>query len=522
MRKLLVIFMLYASILHGQVTMQKQLFGTQAETGSAICNLPGGGFVVSGTTTSFGAGMKDIFITRFDSSGTQVWSRVIGTPNDDTCYSITTTLDGNLVLTGLTWGGTLGNSDALLAKISGSGQLLWTKVFGTSVRDAGIKVVATPDSGFIAGGFVQYPVTFNPVMGSPTNAYIKRYDKQGNELWTQYFASLSCHNFMGELVSASNGDIFIFLGRQCQVNPPNYVNDNLIARISATGQLLWQKTFNAFSPYSVIPTSDNGVFMTNSGTGADFYAAKIDSAGNFVFGKTYGFFSLITATAITDVSGNGYLVTGSILPTVLDTLGTFFIRMNENGMPVWAKYHNISAQYALSYVHTTALTDGRLAMVNDGQELHIAITDSNAMPLCQNARTLTVYVNTFNISLTSENQVNVAPTVLTASPVISFSAAAFSESNSCQPSSTIGIAEQETPFTFSVSPNPSDGLFTFKTTASGSKAISVLNMLGETVFTSNTVAQQLELDLRGEARGVYFVHMTNERGDRTTAKVVVR
>jgi hypothetical protein len=85
-----------------------------------------------------------------------------------------------------------------------------------------------------------------------------------------------------------------------------------------------------------------------------------------------------------------------------------------------------------------------------------------------------------------------------------------------------GTNELNAENTFTLAPNPSDGLFTFKTTASGTKAISVVNMLGETVFTSNTAAQQLDLDLRGEARGVYFVHMTNEKGERTTAKVVVR
>lgn len=85
-----------------------------------------------------------------------------------------------------------------------------------------------------------------------------------------------------------------------------------------------------------------------------------------------------------------------------------------------------------------------------------------------------------------------------------------------------GTNELNAENTFTLAPNPSDGLFTFKTTASGTKSISVVNLLGETVFASNTAAQQVELDLRGEARGVYFVNMTNEKGERTTAKIVVR
>lgn len=76
--------------------------------------------------------------------------------------------------------------------------------------------------------------------------------------------------------------------------------------------------------------------------------------------------------------------------------------------------------------------------------------------------------------------------------------------------------------TFTLAPNPSDGLFTLNTQAAGMKAVSVVNLLGETVFESNTAEQNLFIDLREKARGVYFVNMTNEKGERTTAKLVVR
>ena len=87
-----------------------------------------------------------------------------------------------------------------------------------------------------------------------------------------------------------------------------------------------------------------------------------------------------------------------------------------------------------------------------------------------------------------------------------------------------GLNENVKAFESSIVPNPSNGLFTIrlnKQTAISS--IQVYNLIGKQLRTLSIgeVTQQIDMNLAGLDRGVYFVQI-NSKGRRVVEKVVIR
>jgi hypothetical protein len=68
-----------------------------------------GGYLVLGTTSSYGAGGRDIFL---------LWAKTYGTSSNETPRSIYPTSDGNFVIVG--WSGYGGNDNVLILKVNPS------------------------------------------------------------------------------------------------------------------------------------------------------------------------------------------------------------------------------------------------------------------------------------------------------------------------------------------------------------------------------------------------------------------
>ena len=80
-----------------------------------------------GALTGTNAGWRDIFLTKYDSSGTQQWMRQTGTSAGDEGMGVAVDSSGNAYVTGMTYGaltGTnAGDSDIFLMKYDTDGNL---------------------------------------------------------------------------------------------------------------------------------------------------------------------------------------------------------------------------------------------------------------------------------------------------------------------------------------------------------------------------------------------------------------
>jgi uncharacterized delta-60 repeat protein len=80
-----------------------KIFGFKSkEWANAITRMPNGGFLVAGTTKSFGFGANDFYLIELNSKGSSIWANVYGGENKDMAHSVTRTTDGRYIVVGET------------------------------------------------------------------------------------------------------------------------------------------------------------------------------------------------------------------------------------------------------------------------------------------------------------------------------------------------------------------------------------------------------------------------------------
>ena len=111
-----------------------------------------GGYVITGRTSSFGAGSTDIFLTRLDAAGAIQWTKTYGGSNTEMCEDVDQTSDGGFILSCWTGTQTFGGDDALLIRTNANGDTLWTRQYGQSGGDFPYSVYQANDGGFVTTG----------------------------------------------------------------------------------------------------------------------------------------------------------------------------------------------------------------------------------------------------------------------------------------------------------------------------------------------------------------------------------
>ena len=110
----------------------KQLGTSSSDYGSSVTTDSSDNIYVTGWTTgkldgNTNSGRYDIFLIKYNSSGTKQWTKLLGTPSSDTGRGVTTDSSVNIYVTGETYGGLDGNTnsgveDIFLVKYNSSGQ----------------------------------------------------------------------------------------------------------------------------------------------------------------------------------------------------------------------------------------------------------------------------------------------------------------------------------------------------------------------------------------------------------------
>ena len=80
-----------------------------------------GNYVLAGWTRSLGAGGKDVYLLKIDVNGDTVWTRIIGGVNDDEGRTVVETSDGGYVVGGSTESYGAGASDIYILKVDVDG-----------------------------------------------------------------------------------------------------------------------------------------------------------------------------------------------------------------------------------------------------------------------------------------------------------------------------------------------------------------------------------------------------------------
>ena len=237
------------------------------------------GYAVAGLTHSFGAGQDDFLVFKLDTDGSLAWARTFGGTDDDCAYSISQTTDGGYVVAGSTESFGVGSTNFLILKLDPSGNLSWAKTFGGVSRHEARSIIQTSDSGYAVTGWI-----YGFGAGS-SDFLVLKLDPDGSIEWARTFGGTGWDESVSVIQTVDGGYAVTGLTHSFSVG----WGDFLVLKLDPDGSLEWAKTFGGTSydyVYSIIQTTDGGYAVAGRtrsfGTGLDdLLVLKLGADGDY-------------------------------------------------------------------------------------------------------------------------------------------------------------------------------------------------------------------------------------------------
>ena len=295
----LIILLLCCEGLYAQTLFTRVFGGSSYDTGAEVIQTPDGGYLVAGTTGSFGVESGQVLLFKTDTEGYVEWRRFYGGDYADQAVSMELSADGNLIIAGNTE--TAENSyQAYAIKLNMDGDTLWTRNYGGPDWDFCRQVTALPDSGFALFG-----QTYSSGEG---DFFLVRIDGDGDTLWTKTYGGPALES--GESISQPVDGGFYLAGYTESYG--DGMTDMYIIRTDENGDTIWTKTYGGTLDdfcYSVATTADTGYVLAggtyNNTPGlSDMVVRKESNAVSWVKHEPRSSSSFFTDVIIEPGSGN--------------------------------------------------------------------------------------------------------------------------------------------------------------------------------------------------------------------------
>jgi len=155
--------------LNGNVLWKKIFFREESggDVALAVHQLGDKGYIIGGFTQSSSWAS---YIIRTDSLGNSVWSNIYPGSWQSECYDIQATPDGGFIFTG-TESSFETDTDLLLTKLDGNGNMLWKKIYGSVDAEDGQSIKQLQDGGYIVAGMSSHGAGSYDMYIVRTNSY---------------------------------------------------------------------------------------------------------------------------------------------------------------------------------------------------------------------------------------------------------------------------------------------------------------------------------------------------------------
>ena len=315
----------------GSEEWNKTFGGNDDEEGYSVQQTTDGGYIVTGYTKSFGAGLEDAFLLKTDADGNEEWNKTFGGSNDDQGTQAQQTNDGGYIMAGFTWSFATGGADVWLIKTDSYGNQEWNKSLGGLASDGAWSIQQTVDGGYIITGWT---LSYGPDPSPYGNLWLIKTDNQGNEIWNKAFGGTDADR--GYSVQQTMDTGYIITGYTGSFGAGLY--DVWLLKTNSSGSEEWNKTFGGTGrDYGncVQQTNDGGYILTGytlsyGAGGDDVWVIKTDENGNEIYDKTYGGTASDVGYTIQQTTDNGYIVTGHTLSYGAGVHDVWLIKIEGN------------------------------------------------------------------------------------------------------------------------------------------------------------------------------------------------
>jgi len=370
-------------ILSDEITWMKIFGGYGYEYGNAVQQTTDDGYIVIGTTPSYGPGTRAGWLIKIDEYGNEEWNKTYGGPGAEAAYDGQQTSDNGYIIVGFT-DSYIENPDAWLVKTDEHGNVEWSKRYGGFFTEVGERVRQTNDEGYIMVGITK------SYGSSDQNIWLLKTDKDGNELWNKTFGE---ENSGGSSVQQTNDGGYIIAGG---IDSDTW-GEAILIKTDTNGNQQWSKTYggsNIDGAFSVQQTNDGGYIVLGNTISIEFggYGAwliRTDSEGNELWNKTYFGSGLGTVQLTND---GGFVFTDSI-NSLLFQAQLRIVKINKNGRTQWIRELGTTSNEGGSAIQQT--NDGGYIVVGETDVNGFGVYDILVIKTDKNGRN-TAMVNDFN------------------------------------------------------------------------------------------------------------------------------
>lgn len=304
------------------------------------------------------AGGYDPFAAVLSPTGAHVWSNSYGTATiNQFARKLVTDSLGNLILAGhftgqINFGGTTldagASSDVYVAKFASNGTHIWSKSFGsTGIQE--LWEVEVDGTEIIVSGRYLNDLDFGTPL--PTAAgfqtFVARLDANGDEVWAKAFTTSSGTNHNRGLAIDVTGDVYVAGYHQGTTDFGDSVGvtsdvgtDGYVAKLAkANGNLVWKQVTagtgvqagidvavdstgaTIWMGYLEGPTMIGGGATIDTAGARDMFVAKLDAAGDHVWSQTFGdgadqLPGVVPQAAVVVDGNDNIVIAGSTMGTV--------------------------------------------------------------------------------------------------------------------------------------------------------------------------------------------------------------
>ncbi len=432
--------------------------------------------------------------------------------------------DNKYLLTGYESLGTSGAGNFLL-KADSNGTIIWKHVYDNIPLFDPFIIPCTDGKILLAH---DVPGN-NPPFSGFTSLY--KLDSSGNCLWHKYYNG----NFwQGESIGLQSAGQNYILGLPGSSN----LGFGLI-KLDTAGSVLWCKTYFRASAFILIQMAENSdgsltlLGITNPkttwNTPQSIFLMKVDSAGSFLWCKSYGdFFGSFYGGSYTmkRAADGGYIISAPITPLIRSGSDLMIIKTDSSGNLEWSRSHGEIGTNETS-IDAFPTSDGGYFVVGTtdagipGSGYYIVKTDSLGFAGCQEYTDTLIVNNIF----TTDSAIAISDTLV---PVLTFNSTVQDTTLPIPPvyNGCLLNAAQSHDFTRSKSfayPNPSNGIVKIKSIEPFTKGsyLTVYDSMGRIIMQKPIAKEEdKQIDLTRQGSGIYLLRI--KEGEKVSeSKVVV-
>ncbi len=318
----------------GKLMWTKTYGGKDNEFGGFVEKTNDDNFVLVGYTESFNSDNNQILLIKVDPKGSILWSKTIGLDRSVYATTLTVVRDGGIVILGETINkeSKIKHSDILVTKTDKDGNILWSKIIGGERTDYGYSISETIDHGYIIGGET------NSFGKGDWDFYFVKLKESGDIEWTRAFGTDSSD--YGRVARQAPDGTFI-LGGTCVTGKDVDMEIGLV-RVDANGGLIWAKTMGGQSAEYLLDlvTLDEKSFAIAGYTSSfgleqeDAFICILDYNGKMKWMKSYGGPQEDHGVALCKTTNEGIILAGQTSSFGAKVKDVMLIKTTRK----WSKY----------------------------------------------------------------------------------------------------------------------------------------------------------------------------------------